>query len=422
MSRSSAVVVTALLVVSVLAPAAIGGATAQDDTVTVTVAIVDSNGDPIGNTDVSVIWNGGEGGPINTTTASNGKAFVDVPQGADIEVEIQDEEYVRNSPYVRFNVVQEEIEVPVSLSGQATLTVQSDGGPVSDADITLFQRGTSVETVSTNDSGQATTRRLERGEYGIRVEKSGFFTNDSEIALTGETEAQITVERGAVSVAFRVVDDKFDEPRPVENATVAIPQIGYSSRTFENGETSTSVQVNREYTVEVSKDEYETVSQQFTVEEEPVSVDVSISRADELNIQASNNRVVVGESTRITVTDEYGEPVPNAAVRVGGQSAPLTNNNGESEVRINSTGNVSITASDAGLSASVTVEGVESGSDQTPEPTPTPEPPTPSPAEPTPTEETTADTEETAGSLGPGFGIIVTLVALAGALVLARRR
>jgi PGF-CTERM protein len=407
-----------VLVVSVLAPAAIGGVTAQDDTVTVTVAVVDSNGDPVERTDISVTWNGGEGGPINETTAGNGKAFVDVPRGADLEIAIDDDEYVRNSPFVKFNAAEEEIQVPVSLSGQATLTVQSESGPVSEADITLTQSGRSVETVSTDDSGMATTRRLERGNYGLRVGKPGFLTNNSEIALTGETEKQVMIERGTVSVDFRVVDEHFDEARPVENATVAIPQLGYSSRTFDNGETSTSVRVNREYTAEVSKDEYETVNQQFTVEEEPRSVDISISRAKTLNVQASNNRVVVGESTRITVTDEYGEPVPNAAVRVGGESAPRTDDDGEAIVMINSTGNVTITVSDAGLSASVTVEGVESGSDQTP--TPTPESPTPSP-EPAETDEMTTDIEETAGDSGPGFGIVVTLVAVLGALVLARR-
>lgn len=420
MSRSSAVVVTVLLVVSVLAPSAIGGAAAQDDTVTVTLAVVDSNGDPVGDIDVSVTWDGGDGGPINETTAGNGKAFVDVPRGADLEIEIDDEEYVRNSPFVKFDAAEEEIRVPVSLSGQAALTVQSEDGPVSNADITLLKGSTDVETVSTNESGEATTRRLERGNYRLRVEKPGFYTNNSELALTGETEKRVTLERGTVSVDFRVVDDNFDEARPVENATVAVPEIGYSSRTFDNGETSTSVRVNREYTAEVSKDEYETVSQQFTVVEEPVSVDIAISRADTLNVQASNNRVVVGESTRITVTDEYGEPVPNAAVRVDGLSASRTDDDGEATVTINSTGNVTVTVSDAGLSESVTVEGVESGSDRTP--TPTPESPTPSPAEPTETEAMTADTEETAGDNGPGFGIVVTLAALAGALALARRR
>ncbi|WP_340099600.1 carboxypeptidase-like regulatory domain-containing protein [Salinibaculum salinum] len=421
MLRLSAGVVTTLLVVSVLAPGAIGGATAQDDTVTVTVAVVDSNGDSVGDVDISVTWNGGEGGPINETTAGNGKAFVDVPRGADLEIEIDDDEYVRNSPFVKFNAAEEEIRVPVSLSGQATLTVESEDGPVSNADLTLLKGSNSVESVSTNESGEATTRRLERGNYGLRVEKPGFLTNNSEIALTGVVEKRVTLERGTVSVDFSVVDNNFDEARPVENATVSIPQIGYSSRTFDNGETSTSVRVNREYTAEVSKDEYETVSQRFTVEEEPVSVDIAISRADTLNVRSANNRVVVGESTRITVTDEYGDPVPNAAVRVGGQSASRTNDDGETDVTINATGNVTVTVSDAGLSASVTVEGVETGSDPTPTATPTPDSSTPSP-EPTETDEMTTEPEETAGDSGPGFGIAVTLAALAGVLALARHR
>lgn len=136
-----------------------------------TVAVVDSNGDPVGNLDLTVSW---ASGSKNITTASNGKAFVDVPNGTDIEITVHDEEYVRNSPFVKFNVGSEEVKVPVSLGGQATLTVQSANGPESDATIEVYDSGISVETLTTDAKGEATTRRLERGQYGIRVTKPGF--------------------------------------------------------------------------------------------------------------------------------------------------------------------------------------------------------------------------------------------------------
>lgn len=218
-------------------------------------------------------------------------------------------------------------------------------------------------------------------------------------------------------MTFDVTDDNFSPAKPVDDATVRIPQVGYSSLTFENGEASTRVPVNQEYTVEVSKDGYQTVTQRFSVQEEPRDVALTISRTDDLNVRSANQRVVVGESTRITVTDEYGDPVSNAAVSVDGQSVGQTNSNGELDVPIHAAGEVTITVSDSGQSASVTVEGIEPSAD---DPT-TPATPTPTPADET---ETADDTEasDSAGDSGPGFGVTTVLAALAGALVLARRR
>ncbi|WP_302082800.1 carboxypeptidase regulatory-like domain-containing protein [Salinibaculum rarum] len=409
MSRFSAGVITTLLVVSVLAPGAIGGAAAQDDTVTVTLAVVDSDGDPVGDTDVSVTWDGGAGGPINVTTAGNGKAFVDVPRDADLEIDVHDDRYVRNKPYLELGAKEEEVRVPVSLSGQATVTVQNDNGPISDATVRLFDGASRVDSVSTGADGNATTRRLERGQYQLRVVKPGFYANESSLTLTEESQKQVTLERGTVSVDFRVVDDHFEEDRPIENATVQVSQLGFSSRTFEGGQTSTSAPVNREYTVEVSKPAYDSLTQQFVVEEEPASVELVVSRSDQLNVEPDNDRVVVGESTSITVTDEYGEPVSDAAVEVGGQSVSETDEEGRTEFTIDSAGSVTVSVSDAGLSSSVTIEGVETNSELTPGQTAT-------------GDEQTGDSEDdSAGDSGPGFGVAVTVAALVGALVLARR-
>jgi PGF-CTERM protein len=121
--------------------------------------------------------------------------------------------------------------------------------------------------------------------------------------------------------------------------------------------------------------------------------------------------VVVGESTQVTVTDEYGEPVSNATVRIGDSEIGQTDADGRLTVPIDSPGNVTITVADGSLSASTTVESFDP--DATPEPTAT------ETATATATE--TAATE-TPGEDGPGFGVLPALVALAGVLLFARRR
>lgn len=431
MSRVSVGLLTALLVVSVFAPAAVGGATAQDDTVTVTLAVVDSDGDPVGNTDLTVTWADGDGGPETVTTKSNGKALVDVPNGSDITVEIDDEEYIRNRPFERSNVGSEEIQVPVALSGQATISVVGESGnPISDAEVRV-REGSTIETLTTDGNGEVTTSRLEQRSagkaYELVVEKPSYFDLDSTLAVTGTVNKTVTLTSGTRTLNFRVVDDHYDPAEPIKGARVRIPNV-YSSQTFESGETSTSVPVNSEYTVQVNKDGYSSVGKRVVVEEENKDVTVQISRTNDLTVEAKNDKVVVGEPTSITVLDEYDDPVPNAQVTVGGENVGRTSQSGELDVPINSAGNVSIDVSDAGQTASVTVEGIEAGSDPTPhpgEPTPPVNTPTPTPTPdddtPTPDDETDDD-DTTAGDSAPGFGVVVAIAALAGALLLARRR
>jgi len=431
MSRSSVGVITTLLIISVLAPGAVGGATAQeDDLVTMTVTVVDSNGDPVSNLDLTVTWNGGEGGPKNVTTTASGKVLVDVPNGSNVEIQVNDDEYVRNKPYVVFNANGGDVEVPVSLSGQATLSVQSASGPVPNAKIQLYDSGVSLSTLTTGPDGTVQTRQLEQKEYCLRVTKPGYVTNETTLSLTGNVTKDIRLRAGTTEVTFKVVDDHFSPPQPVADAQVSIPGISYSSRTFENGQTSTTVPVNRDYTVSISKEGYDSTARTFSVGENPRSVDLSIQREDDLSVQAVNDRVVVGESTRITVTDEYDTPVSGARVTANDQTIGRTDDAGQLDVPINSAGNVTVSVTEGGVSASVTIEGIEAGSDPTPEPsTPTPEPSTPTPAPTTPTPSTPEPTEteeggdgETAGSSGPGFGVVATLAALGAAFVLARRR
>jgi len=426
MSRSSVGVIATLLVVSVLAPAAVGGTAAQEgDQVTVTVAVVDSNGDPVGDTDISVTWDGGDGGPINKTTAGNGKAFVDVPRGADIRVTVHDDEFVRNRPFDRLNVSEEEIEVDVARSGQATITVESESGPVADANVVVDGPYSTADRLTTDENGQATTERIEQTSYDLRISKPGFYTNNSaSLDLNSESvQKTVELERGTKLITFKVVDDNFDNPQPIEGALVEVEDV-FSARTFD-GETSTPLRVNTEYNVAVSKDGYSSSAKVVEIREEERTVEVGIRRTPDLTLDAANSRVVVGESTFVTATDEYDEPVSGASVTVNGTTVGQTDANGRAIVPVNSGGNLEIAVSDdRGLSESVTVEGVEDTGDSTPTETTvmtTEEPTEAGGGGATGTEEP-EDGGDGDGESGPGFGVVTALAALAVAFVVARRR
>jgi PGF-CTERM protein len=405
MSRLLVSVVTTVLVVAALAPGAIGGAAADD--VTLTVTVVDSDGETLGNIPLSVTWDDGNGGPINQTTAPNGQALFGVPDGADVQIYINDDQYMRNFPYTVENVTDQSVEVPVSLSGQATVTVEDASGPVENANVWVFRDARYVDTRQTGPDGTSTTAPLERGGYGLEVRKAGYVTNKTSLSIgPGTNNKTVQIRRGTVEMQFNVTDDTFATPQPIENATVNI-QGGASLPTLSNGFASTTVAVNREYTVTVSKDGYESVTRTIQVGEQRTMLNVSIRRTDAISIEAANDRVVVGESTQVTVTDEYGERVAGATVSAGDSTVGETDANGQLTVPIDAAGNTTITVETDGLSASTVVEGVEPASN---EPTATV------------TQTDTPTTTETPGDSGPGFGIVSALVALVAILLVARRR
>jgi PGF-CTERM protein len=171
------------------------------------------------------------------------------------------------------------------------------------------------------------------------------------------------------------------------------------------------VPVNRDYEVTVSKDGYVSASRSVSVDERPEQVSFIINREPAIGVDAANDRVVVGESTRLTVTDEYDEPVAGATVSVGGSEVGTTGEDGTYDVEIPEAGNTTVEVRAEGLSDSVTVEGVDPGGEATPT------------ATPTATETTTTATQtETEGGGSPGFGALAAVLALLALVALARER
>lgn len=422
MVRSSVSAVVLALVVAAVAQGLVGGAAAAD--VTLTITVVDQDGDPVSGVDIEVTWDGGDGGPVTATTRANGQALVDVPNGSNVEITIDDDTYIRNSPYIVFNAQTQNVEVPISRSGTATITVQDSDGPVSSAEVSLTGDSGELDTFTTDEDGVITTGRLERGTYDFTVSKPGFFSNDTSITVGNDTSETIRLRRGTVEAQFEVADDHFTPPKPVANATIEIPRLGTTLSTLSDGTRSTNVPVNREYEVTITKDGYDTETTTLTVRESSVSSEVAIQRTPAAEVEPTNQRVVVGESTILTVTNEYDERVENATVSVDGDIVGTTNSQGQLTVLINQSGNVTIEATSGDVSDSVTVEGVAASQPSTPTAVSTPTPTEPQSA--TPTEAATGTptdpATETPGGSGPGFGVFVTVFALLATGLLARRR
>ncbi|MFO7926548.1 MAG: carboxypeptidase-like regulatory domain-containing protein [Halobacteriota archaeon] len=376
---------------------------AANDEVSLTVAVVDQTEAPVGDATVEASWDGGE---ATGTTASNGKVFIDVPQGADVDLDIDDDRYVRNRPLSISDADEREVELQVLPQGTATVTViQSDGQRLSDANVRLRQDGDTISSGETDGDGTFQTDTIERGEYQLSVVKPGFFRNESELTVGAATERTTVLQRGRVTLEIDVIDDHFEPPQTLTGARVNIEADNFDANvSASDGSASLNVPVNTRYRIVATKDGYEGTPHVQTVGEESRSTTVAAQRVHELTLTASNDRIIVGETTRIEVTNAYGEPVQGATVRLDGEAVGETDDRGETTVRIETVGDRTIDASDSRTESDpITVTGIDPDAEtEPPEATPT------------------ATPEET-----PGFGVAVTVLALALAVAMgatARRR
>ncbi len=408
MRWSLARVVVLVVLVGVATPTATGGVTAQEQT-TATVTVVDQAGERVGDVDLRVVWNNGEGSE-NVTTRANGQALVDVPAGATVQIRVTDEEYLRNSPAVFFGVDGGELEVEVSLPGTARVTATDSAGQVEGATARLSGQGT-TRTADTGVDGLAVLGPVERGEYDLRVSEPGYLTNSTAVTLDGAVNRTITLREADRQLTVRVVDDKFDPPRTLSEATVEIEGVA-TLTTGSNGQRGTTVAVNTDYEMTATKDGYESVTRTVSVVESAESVTLAVQREEAISVAVTAQRVLLGETTELTVTDEYGQPVAGATVSVDGTERGQTDNQGTYDLTVDSAGNRTVTVSADGLLTSATIEGVEAAAPETPT------------ATATQTDTATPTETAAAGGGSPGFGVtavLAALVALAG-FVLARAR
>jgi hypothetical protein len=241
----------------------VSGTVAAQSQVPHTVTVVDQEGDPLSGIDISATWDDGAGGPVNETTRANGQALVDVPEGANVTLRVHDDEYVRNVPYVVEDAESKSAEVAVSESATATVNaVNADGDPATDARVRLYRDGNYVVDQNTGDDGTITTQPIEEGEYSVIVTKPGFYRNLTTVAVSDETTTTVEIREGSALLEATVVDDHFEEPRPIRDATVRVEsddRSGGTVPTLSDGTASVSVPVNDRYDVIVTKDGYETV-------------------------------------------------------------------------------------------------------------------------------------------------------------------
>jgi PGF-CTERM protein len=402
--------VTIALLTLLVGAGVVAGTAAAQSQVTLTVTVVDQDGDPLSGIDISATWDDGAGGPTNETTRANGQALIDVPEGATVTLQISDDEYVRNVPYVVEDAETEPVEVAVSDSATATVNaVNADGQPAENARVRLYRDGNYVVDRNAGSDGTITTQPVEAGEYSVIVTKPGFYRNLTRVEVTDETTTAVEIREGSVLLRATVVDDHFNDSRPIRDATIRVESNnGFDGTvpTLSDGTASVSVPVNDRYDVTVTKEGYETVERRVSVAEDEKSIDVEIQRTPEITLTPDNRQVVVNANVRLTVTDEYDEPVANATVTRNGTEVGQTDADGEVTATVPTAGNVTFTATSGDLTTTTNVTAFRPGEETTNGAATTPE---------------QTGTETTDGS-GPGFTVALTMAALLAVAAIAHRR
>lgn len=354
----------AVLVVAVLVIGAVGGPMAglvggQESMVTLTVSVVTASGDPVSNAELSVTW---DDGSENVVTRSNGQALVDVPEGADVTIEVDHPGYVRNEPYTLTDAAEEEVQVTVYQKSSVSLTVVDEDGPVEGVRVVLRKAGAVIEVLSTDARGEAASGIIEAGEYTVNLFEPGYYQEDISLTVRGDISKEVSMEQGSATVEFLVLDDNFDPARPVPDATIR--GADFSVATGTDGRRQVSLDVNTDYTVTVEKEGFKTVDRTIQVHEEDMQVNISSRKLPAVNIEVSNERVVVGETLQVTVTDQYGEPFPGATVYLDGEAVGEPDRQGVLRVRIESEGDHTLHAEYDQLSSDeLTITGVESAAE-----------------------------------------------------------
>lgn len=350
MSRAAVMIVALLLVVPATAIPVTGA-----ETVTVTVALTDQAGNSVGDADLTATWNDGS---KTVTTAGNGKAFVDVPKGAKVTIEVSHPEYVRNNPYVIEEATEEETQIPVYERGSLSVDVSNENGPIENARVVVRKHGKIADHGRTNADGGYASGAIEQGEYSVTVVKSGYYHNRTEVSVSGSESQQISIERGSVTLKVTVTDPHFSTPKPVEKARISIQSIGEFT-TLADGTATVGVPVNSELDLAVTKDGHEKTTRSVEVKESKLTTEVAISRQPSISLESVNNRVVAGERVVVHVTDEYDDPVVGATVVRNGNEVGETGESGELAILINETGEHTLVANAENLSSSkVTVEAI----------------------------------------------------------------
>lgn len=410
----------------------------QQQKTDIDVIVEDRNGNRL--SDIEVVVSGSEGEIESDTTTSQGSALLEGPVNQRVELTVNDTdgEFVRNlQPLrVRTSTLDGPVTIQMAPRGQIDFSVvDSNGEQIQDARLRLshLDDPRNVETVFTDADGTATVSNIEQRTYSVDVLRAGYNRAEATVELNSDSNTStVELERNSVNVDITVVDDHFEEPRPLDGVTVDIPKTGGSPLPTDDGQTQARLPVNDDYQLTTLLDGYQETTTVLSLGQAPTDIQLQTQRDPSLSINQLQNAIVVGQPTQVTVTNAYDEPVEDAAVSLNGETVGRTDTQGQIVFNITQAGNNTIEASANGLSDSTTLQGVDpnAGADDSNN---TDDSDSTDDTDDGATDDTDADGDDGSGdntddgsgsadAIGPGFGLLAAAGGLLALALLARRR
>jgi hypothetical protein len=159
----------------------------------------------------------------------------------------------------------------------------------------------------------------------VQITRAGFNSSEQTIEVNDTSvEQTFEIERHRVNVDFTVRDNHFEQPRPLEGATVEIEGVGSPIPTDENGETEARIPVNDNYQVTVLLDGYQETTTTLRLRQQSTSLDLTTQRTPSISINQLQNAIVVGQPTQVTIANAYEEPVEGATVSLNDEEVGQT--------------------------------------------------------------------------------------------------
>jgi len=214
--------------VFLVAALCLGGApavVAAQSNVTLTVTVVDQDGDAVSGVDISATWD--DGGPVDETTRSNGQALVDVPEGANVTLSVDDEDYVRNAPLEIQDAEGRRRRGPGGRGRLGDRRRRRRPGLGREREGPTYQGGDRIADARTRSDGSFTTRDIEQGDYEVRVWKEGYLRNSTDLTVDGDVTHEVRVSQDSRLLQVTVSDDHFSPPQAVANASVRVRGCGH---------------------------------------------------------------------------------------------------------------------------------------------------------------------------------------------------
>jgi len=190
------------------------------DVSTLTVAVVDENGSPIG--DAQVYLDGVLKGQTREFGTGQGtKTFV--ISGDETEIKVAKEGYISPKPVKILNQLGEQ-KLTVTLEserGALAVFVSSEKQPVRGALVTLTSNNSQFkEVLSTDNRGIADFGKVGEGQFYIKVSKPEYEIADTTITLQTKTKKVVTVPLYSVPELTLEVQDSREQP--INGAEISI--------------------------------------------------------------------------------------------------------------------------------------------------------------------------------------------------------